>query len=514
MGTAPSSILHKIPESAPVRGQKDTPDPERSEKKDASRPAKEAGSEAKTRSGKSSAHKKSSFAAIFRGALQSRSAPIPDGENPEETRPGKGTGKNFRGDHPRTSGQSRKKKATPSEGALLSLAMPIPEPSPKKKASLSRPSPAEPSRSSRILWGPQGHSPSHPSSQLTVVGKRPPLPEALPTPFPKSADPSGALFSGEAIKPLAPSMPEMRSSPVPKESKALSSEKTVLIPDEADLSPGRPPLEKMSLPERSSFQREDPSLGKEVSADSKPSPFPHPDKSLEKIALHGKEGGSPALQTSSPGVLDGSTVGGPAPGEETTQSPAIPDGMSARVGQLAREGGGRVALEVKPPHLGPVGVRVHVDPHTRLVTVELSSHDPRIRHLLSEKEGSIKESLSQTGFVLDRFQVVSQSPPGLGDASLQGLSAAGSGGGAAGGDGASSGGNRDDGVAGGSSQGADLASQGRPEAGASGREGGRGTFSGASPGADEGVSAVGGNQGEAPAASGESVKNAGYHRIA
>ncbi len=80
-----------------------------------------------------------------------------------------------------------------------------------------------------------------------------------------------------------------------------------------------------------------------------------------------------------------------------------------------------MSLDVRPPHLGPVGVRVHVDPHTRLVTVQLASHDPGIRHLLGEKESLIKETLSQSGFVLDRFQVVSQNPPAPEPVSPQGV---------------------------------------------------------------------------------------------
>jgi hypothetical protein len=106
---------------------------------------------------------------------------------------------------------------------------------------------------------------------------------------------------------------------------------------------------------------------------------------------------------------------GPSAVSETNDrsAPVVPPGLPVRVSDLAKSGGGEVSLEVKPPHLGPVGVRVRIDPHTRLVSVELSSHDSRIRHLLSGKEESIKESLSQSGFVLDRFQVASSNAPGM-----------------------------------------------------------------------------------------------------
>lgn len=116
-----------------------------------------------------------------------------------------------------------------------------------------------------------------------------------------------------------------------------------------------------------------------------------------------------AAETSGAAVTAAETTSGGA-GSPSAVAGEIP----GKVSILAAGGGGQVALEVKPPHLGPVGVRVHVDAATRQVKVELSSHDPNIRHLLAGKEGEIKESLSQSGFVLDRFVVGSQGQPGAG----------------------------------------------------------------------------------------------------
>jgi hypothetical protein len=136
------------------------------------------------------------------------------------------------------------------------------------------------------------------------------------------------------------------------------------------------------------------------------------------------EGQIDGPSTSLPGVLSGTPLSPDqiaasgaslAPAAAVTGdpgTPVLPAGLAVRICDMAKSGGGQVSLEVKPPHLGPVGVRVRIDPHSRLVSVELSSHDSRVRHLLSEKEGLIKESLSQSGFVLDRFQVASANPPG------------------------------------------------------------------------------------------------------
>jgi len=112
------------------------------------------------------------------------------------------------------------------------------------------------------------------------------------------------------------------------------------------------------------------------------------------------------------GAAGGSLASAPSVLPKDSNSPVLPPELPGRVSDLARGGGGQVSLEVRPPHLGPVAVRVRIDPHTRLVSVELSSHDSRIRHLLASKEGSIKESLSQSGFVLDRFQVGASAPAG------------------------------------------------------------------------------------------------------
>ena len=516
MGTAPSSILHKIPESAPVRTQKDPADPERPEKADLRSSAKAAGRGSETRSTKTSGHKKSAFAAIFKRTLAGRSGQHPEEELPEETRSGKDRVKTPHGERARTVVHSRKKKAATGGGEVLSLPPSLPEISPKKEASLPLPASAGAPRSSRVLWGPQGHSPTSPPSLPAVPGKKEPVPETLSLPAPGSPGSSGPTVTGEFVKPLPPSGPTKRPGDLPKDLKAPRPERAT-FPAEAETVPaGSRPAEKISQPERFFLQREGPSTGEEGSAAPKTSPLPLPEKRLERTPVHGTGEGSPSLQTPSAGGLEGGTVVGSSAREEALPAPALPDGLSSRVGTLAREGGGEVALEVKPPHLGPVGVRVHVDPHTRLVTVELSSHDPRIRHLLSEKEGHIKESLSQTGFVLDRFQVLSQGSPGQDGASIQGFAAAGGGGSPGGGDGPSPGGGQESGMAGGSSQGQDLANPGRQEAGAPGRDGGRGGFPGsAPPGAEETMAGGEGGLAEASAATlGDAVKNTGYHRIA
>lgn len=519
MGTAPSSILHTIPESAPARTQKVPGDSERPEKAESRGSAKAEGSGSETRSPKSSTHKKSPFASLFRRTLAGRvrqhpEGELPEGALPEEVRSGKDRIKAPHGERSKAVAHSRKKKAASAGEEVLSRMEPLPEIPSKKGTSLLPHSSGKPPRSSRVLWGPQGHSPTPAPSLPTGSGVKEPVAVTPSVPVAETTAPSGASFSGEFMKSLPHSGPEKRSREIPKDQKVQGAEREI-FKMEAEASPaGSRPAEKISLPERVSPQREGPSTGDEVSFAPKPSPFPLSEKRLERPPVHGPGEGSPSPQTPSPVGLEGAVSGASAKGE-SLQPPSLPEGLASRVGTLAREGGGEVALEVKPPHLGPVGVRVHVDPHTRLVTVELSSHDPRIRHLLSEKEGHIKESLSQTGFVLDRFQVVSQGSPGQDGTALQGLAAAGGGGAAGGGDGPSSGGGQESGVSGGSSQGQDLANPGRQEAGVPGRDGGRGGFPGSSsPEVEETRTAGEGGRTEASSPLGHAMRNTGYHRIA
>ena len=192
--------------------------------------------------------------------------------------------------------------------------------------------------------------------------------------------------------------------------------------------------------------------------------------------------------------------------------------IPGRVSSLAAGGGGQVSLEVKPPHLGPVGVRVHVDSATRQVRVELSSHDPRIRHLLAGKEGEIKESLSQSGFILDRFVVGSQGQSGSGLSDLVGALAGSSQTSGSGGD---SGTSRQDsqGSGSGSGAGGSLASdpggfsrQGAPQSGSFGRDSGGGRENGPERGVGASVPR------EEMALASPTLSSAsgpsGYHRIA
>ena len=201
-----------------------------------------------------------------------------------------------------------------------------------------------------------------------------------------------------------------------------------------------------------------------------------------------------------------------AAGASEGANPVIPDEIPNRVGMLARTGGGEVALDVRPPHLGPVGVRVHVDPHTRLVTVQLSSHDPRIRHLLNEKEGRIKDSLSQSGYVLDRFSVVSQNAPSSPIPTMAAISGSAmdssSDRSMTGDGGASQGGGS---TANGFGQGQDLGNLSRQGSGSPGQEGGSGTFREFRERSEHPESD--GRELLLPA-EGENDSNFGYHRIA
>ena len=212
-----------------------------------------------------------------------------------------------------------------------------------------------------------------------------------------------------------------------------------------------------------------------------------------------------------------SSVASPSEGGGGSPS-AVASEIPGRVSSLAAGGGGQVSLEVKPPHLGPVGVRVHVDSATRQVRVELSSHDPRIRHLLAGKEGEIKESLSQSGFILDRFVVGSQGQSGSGLSDLVGALAGSSQTSGSGGD---SGTSRQDsqGSGSGSGAGGSLASdpggfsrQGAPQSGSFGRDSGGGRENGPERGVGASVPR------EEMALASPTLSSAsgpsGYHRIA
>ena len=519
MGTAPASILRKIPDSGGGR------EPEEISAKPSHKGAAVPESSGATRSGqggrsdKASGHRKSSFAALYRGALEKNAGPVQEPEIPQEVSQGLAEGKGSRNHPPKSAGHGRKKKEIPVEAALLPLMESPTELSRKKDLSISRTPREGAVRPSPVLWGPLAptkETSAPPSATRTKVIS----PLSPPTSVESQEDgplPAAILsLADEPRKAASPSLPEKSSGMIagglkdlPKGEKEAPQKEIRLSPD--GVTAGRP-----LLPEPATLFGEGRKPSGEIPSAAGAGGFSSQEKTapLTGAPSHGSgEGAGSAFQSMSPGVAEGAGAGVSIPDASGNSSPTLPDGLSSRVGTMAREGGGQVALEVKPPHLGPVGVRVHVDPHSRLVRVELSSHDPQIRSLLSDKEGSIKESLSQSGFVLDRFQVVSQSPPGPDSASLQALTGAGSGGTGAGFEGGSAPGDQGSLMAGGSSGGQDPGGQGRPETGAAGRDGHREGYQGAAgsefPDADRMTGGV--LPGEAE---GEDAKNGGYHRIA
>ncbi|MCL4485578.1 MAG: flagellar hook-length control protein FliK [Nitrospirae bacterium] len=513
MGTSPASIQRTIPDSGQGRTPETGSPASKSEKTAGPETQGSGRSGRESRSGKA-AHRKSSFAALYRGVLEGPAGSLQDPAGPAEIPSGTDSRKSSRGAAPsKPSGHARKKKGNSSGEAISTLPESMTDLSRKKEPTSVRPSREETVRPGPVLWGPLVRSKevpfSPPLSPETGGQVSPPQPsrsrEAPPeTSFPALLTRSDALRittaspeSGKPTKKIVDGSRDLRKGETevsredPRSTPVLSSEVKSLLPEKAVLSGELPPTTR----EVSS------SSAGGLSVPEKPG------------SSHGSgEGAAPSFQTLASGAAEGALVRGAVAEDSGKLTPGIPEGLSARVGTLAREGGGQVALEVKPPHLGPVGVRVHVDPHTRLVTVELSSHDPRIRNLLSEKEGSIKESLSQSGFVLDRFQVVSQNLPGSDSTQLAALSGTGSGGMTDVSDGRSAQGDQGSPMAGGGSGGQDPAGQGRPEPGASGREGNRGGSesprgSGNSD-PDRGIEGVPRTE-----TGGEGARIAGYHRI-
>ena len=524
MGTAPASILRKIPDSGGAREPEETS--AKTDPKETAGPvsSKSTRSGKDVRSEKTSGHRKSSFAALYRGALEKNAGLVQEPEIPQEgseVPSVRRTGS--RSLPPKSAGHGRKKKENPSEAALLPLLESPEELSRKKDPAISRTSREASVRPSPVLWGPlaltkEGPSPSpapQPSIRTKVISPPAPPrsvdgPEERPLPaalLSLSGEPWKASSSSQSGKSQAMSAGGMKD--LPKGEKNFPQKESRPSPEA--FTAGRP-----LFPETAPLFGETRKPPEEIHSATGTGGFASQEKAapLTGTPSHGSGANADsAFQSMSSGAAEGAGAGGSVTGGMGNSSASLPDGLSSRVGAMAREGGGQVALEVKPPHLGPVGVRVHVDPHSRLVRVELSSHDPQIRSLLSEKEGSIKESLSQSGYVLDRFQVVSQSPPGPDPASLQALAGAGPGGTGAGSEGGSSSGDQGSLMAGGGSGGQDPGGQGRPEPGAAGREGNREGYSGASGGETPDPDRVAGEilPGEAE---GEGPRNAGYHRIA
>ncbi len=520
MGTAPASILRKIPDSGGAR------EPEETSAKD--NPKEPAGpdSSKSTRSGKdvrsdkTSGHRKGSFAALYRRALEKNAGPVQEPEIPQEAPQGPSVRRTgSRSLPPKSAGHSRKKKENPSEAALLPLLESPAELSRKKDPAVSRTPREASARPSPALWGPLALTKEAPSPSVatrTKVMSPPAPPPSVEGPEERPLPEAFLSLSGESGKAASSSLSGKSQAmsaaglkDLPKGEKDSSQKESRPSPDA--ITAGRP-----LLPEPGPLFGETRKPLEEIHSATGTGGFASQEKAtpLTGTSSHGSGAHSDsAFQSMSSGVAEGAGAGVSVTGGMENSSASLPDGLSSRVGTMAREGGGQVALEVKPPHLGPVGVRVHVDPHSRLVRVELSSHDPQIRSLLSEKEGSIKESLSQSGYVLDRFQVVSQSPPGPDSASMQAMAGAGPGGTGAGSEGGSSSGDQGSLMAQGGSGGQDPGGQGRPEPGAAGREGNREGYSGASGGETPDPDRMAGGilPGEPE---GEGAKSAGYHRIA
>ena len=106
------------------------------------------------RSDKASGHRKSSFAALYRGALEKNAGPVQEPEIPQEVSQGPAEGKGSRNHPPKSAGHGRKKKEIPVEAALLPLMESPTELSRKKDLSISRTPREGAVRPSPVLWGP------------------------------------------------------------------------------------------------------------------------------------------------------------------------------------------------------------------------------------------------------------------------------------------------------------------------------------------------------------------------
>ena len=477
-----------------------------------------------------------SFASIYRKSLVP-----PQKVSGEETTPPSPEKPKGHSSPPATSSatridRARKKKARSGDEGSPVLPVVNPDDVAEKPARLAH---GSVKAKARVLWGPQGEG-----TLASVMGGKPepggtsPAKTLAATPSPMGLPPVAQLPKKEG-EGAPPSGKSRESSPSGEFASALGAaalagEAKGSRPSEPSRREGPPPESRIRPVKGEFFRKSGPEggspspvegtspagggttsslstgsaiegAGKVTSGGESGSKSPLPD-GAEIAAAAGASGGSSSVASPSEG-------GGGSPS-------AIASEIPGRVSSLAAAGGGQVSLEVKPPHLGPVGVRVHVDSATRQVRVELSSHDPRIRHLLAGKEGEIKESLSQSGFVLDRFVVGSQGQSGVGLSDLVGGLAAS---GQAAGSGGDSGTSRQDsqgsgnGSGSGGSLGSDPGGFSRQGASQSGQSGsfGRDSGGGRDNGSERsvGLSVPPEEMASASPLSGASAPS-GYHRIA
>lgn len=416
MGTGPSVVILHSPKVSSVATPDSRPGIKRP-KKSLREPSREA-SQGKAPSGEHSPARKPSFGTVYQGVLNKTLGvgEVPDALvhgsrrkdevtllSPQDVPKGKA---------------GRKKGEDPSSSPLLSGTpdQPALPPIPQGEHSRTRKSPLT---SAQVLWGPLPRKQVPVPENLSLPGERSAL---RGVGGPASAPPEEAAVSPPTDRTLAENMPlETKTAPAPP-GKPLSDSGSKGTHGEGDQRPGekaRSPVPDFvrTVPFKGGGDFSVPgSLKTTASTDLPRSPAGSGDGRAS--ASQGSDSGSAVAAPSGFSIPppDGGMAGsfsGPSAVSQTNDrtQPVIPPGLPVRVSDLAKGGGGEVSLEVKPPHLGPVGVRVRIDPHTRLVSVELSSHDSRIRHLLSGKEESIKDSLSQSGFVLDRFQVASSNAP-------------------------------------------------------------------------------------------------------
>jgi len=465
-----------------------------------------------------------SFAAVYRKSLdRSRSSGGAEAADSSPEKTGKRSSLSALADNeiqPRHEKNRKKKGKAGTETVALPMVAPAEEESAKILASSPAKSKTPPSGLTKaqapVLWGPQNGRAALGSVAGGRSGEEGAGSLAAPVGSP-GTDASFARAMGAAGLP-----PPLAKKMLAKEGLTAGGDPEKKISKEAGRAKARE-----SLPgESSGLSLPDLSPSADGGASATAATFSQASQGLAGTSAGRGEGMSASSRQSTPdGALlaSGAEASGAtsiagaktAKGAEASSTPVLPSDLSGRVSTLASGGGGQVALEVRPPHLGPVGVRVHVDPATRLVKVELSSHDPHIRHLLSEKEGAIKESLSQSGFVLDRFQVASQTAPGA--TALDAASGL---------------------AASGGTQGSDMGGRGSEDSGSSSNSGGASTAdpgaffrqganqSGREPGGGQGF-AGGGSAGSSyaseepeellstlPAGDRGLSRPAGYHRIA
>jgi len=465
-----------------------------------------------------------SFAAVYRKSLdRSRSSGGAEAADSSPEKTAKRSSLSALADHeiqPRHEKNRKKKGKAGTETVALPMVAPAEEESAKILASSPAKSKTPPSGLAKaqapVLWGPQNGRAALGSVAGGRSGEEGAGSLAAPVGSP-GTDASFARAMGAAGLP-----PPLAKKMLAKEGLTAGGDPEKKISKEAGRAKARE-----SLPgESSGLSLPDLVPSADGGASATAAPSSQASQGLAGTSAGRGEGTSASSRQSTPdGALlaSGAEASGAtsiagaktAKGAEASSTPVLPSDLSGRVSTLASGGGGQVALEVRPPHLGPVGVRVHVDPATRLVKVELSSHDPHIRHLLSEKEGAIKESLSQSGFVLDRFQVASQTAPGA--TALDAASGL---------------------AASGGTQGSDMGGRGSEDSGSSSNSGGASTAdpgaffrqganqSGREPGGGQGF-AGGGSAGSSyaseepedllsalPAGDRGLSRQAGYHRIA